>query len=164
MKASGARDPSRCSTNDRRTKLLHSRGDIVSNTSETRTYRGGCHCGRVAFEVTGALVKTEQCNCSICSKKGYLHWIVARDEFRLLTPQADLATYTFNTGVAKHHFCPRCGVASFYIPRSDPDRVADNVRCLDGVDPSSLKTEYFDGQNWEANVAGYKAKRGQREQ
>ena len=53
----------------------------MSNSStETRTYRGGCHCGRVAYEVTGVLEKAEQCNCSICTKKGYLHWIVRARE------------------------------------------------------------------------------------
>lgn len=130
---------------------------------ETRVYRGGCHCGRVAFEVSGALDSVSQCNCSICAKKGYLHWIVPREAFRLLTSADDLATYTFNTGVARHHFCPRCGVASFYIPRSDPDKVDINVRCLEGVDLASLKMDYFDGQHWEANVAAYKAKREQRE-
>jgi hypothetical protein len=136
----------------------------VSNSSiEPRVYRGGCHCGRVAYEVRAALDRASQCNCSICTKKGYLHWIVARETFRLLTPQDDLATYRFNTGVAQHHFCPRCGVASFYIPRSDPDKVDVNIRCLEGVDPSSLKMEYFDGQHWEANIASYQAKRSQRE-
>jgi hypothetical protein len=136
----------------------------VSNPSiEARIYRGGCHCGRVKFEVTGVLDKAEQCNCSICTKKGYLHWIVERAAFRLLTPAADLATYTFNTGAAKHHFCPCCGVASFYIPRSDPDKIDINIRCLEDVDPSSLPVEYFDGRNWEANVASYKARRAQGE-
>jgi hypothetical protein len=134
-----------------------------NSSGEKRLYRGGCHCGRVAFEVTGSLDKAEQCNCSICSKKGYLHWIVARDAFRLLTPREDLATYTFNTGVAQHHFCPRCGVASFYIPRSDPEKIDINVRCLEGVELTSLKIEYFDGQNWDANVASYKARRSQPE-
>ena len=136
---------------------------MSSPSTQQRIYRGGCHCGRVAFEVTGALTQVEQCNCSICAKKGYLHWIIAREAFRLLTPQSDIATYTFNTGVAKHHFCPRCGVASFYIPRSDPDKVDVNVRCLDGVDQASLRIDYFDGQNWEANVTSYKANRASRE-
>jgi hypothetical protein len=136
----------------------------MSNSSEAHIYRGGCHCGRVAFEVTGILSTAEQCNCSICTKKGYLHWIVPLEAFQLLTPRADLATYSFNTGVAKHHFCPHCGVASFYIPRSDPDKVDVNLRCLDGVDPASLKIKYFDGQNWEANVASYKANRSHREE
>ncbi len=130
---------------------------------EARVYRGGCHCGRVAYEVRGVLERVSQCNCSICTKKGYLHWIVARENFRLLTPHDDLATYTFNTGVAQHHFCPRCGVASFYVPRSDPDKIDINVRCLEGIDPSSLTMDHFDGRNWEANVTSYRATRDQRE-
>ena len=113
-------------------------------------YRGGCHCGRVAFEVDGELARVSECNCSICSKKAYLHWIVPRDRFHLLTPAEDLATYTFNTGVAQHHFCRVCGVASFYIPRSDPDKVDVNARCLDGVEVAALQIERFDGRNWEA--------------
>ena len=137
----------------------------MANTSgESRVYRGGCHCGRVKFEVMSALpARAEVCNCSICAKKGYLHWTVERDAFRLLTPYDQLATYTFNTGIAQHHFCPRCGVASFYIPRSDPDKIDINLRCVEGIDPSSLEIEYFDGQNWEASVAAEKAKRARRE-
>jgi|SRR5690349_9888902 len=127
--------------------------------NQPRTFHGGCHCGRVAFEVTGTLTAAEQCNCSICTRKGYLHWIVARDAFRLLTPQSDLATYRFNTGVAQHHFCPVCGVAPFYIPRSDPDKIDVNVRCLDGVDLAALPIEHFDGRNWETNIASYHARR-----
>jgi hypothetical protein len=122
-----------------------------------RTYRGSCHCGRVAFDVTGRLARVITCNCSICAKKGYLHWIVPRDAFRLLTPTAALATYTFNTGVAQHHFCRVCGVAAFYIPRSDPDKVDVNVRCLGGVQVARLRVERFDGRNWEAARARYAA-------
>jgi hypothetical protein len=114
--------------------------------------RGGCHCGRVAYEVNGAIEQVSQCNCSICTKKGYLHWIVSRDRFRLLTPLSQLTTYTFNTGVAKHHFCPVCGVASFYVPRSDPDRIDINVRCLEGVALEDLKVVPFDGRNWEESM------------
>src|SRR5262249_37303350 len=87
------------------------------------TYRGGCHCGRIAFEAEGALESVTQCNCSICAKKAYLHWIIPRETFRLLTTGENLTTYSFNTGVAKHRFCPVCGVAPFYIPRSDPDKI-----------------------------------------
>ena len=121
------------------------------------TYRGGCHCGRVAFEVDGDCNRVSQCNCSICTKKAYLHWIVPRETFRLLTPEEHLATYTFNTGVARHRFCKVCGVGSFYIPRSDPDKIDVNARCLDGVDLSALRVERFDGQNWED---AYRRERG----
>ena len=119
--------------------------------------RGSCHCGRVAFEVEGAPSRITQCNCSICTKKAYLHWIVPRSTFRLLTPTDNLATYTFNTGVAQHHFCRVCGVAAFYIPRSDPDKVDVNARCLDGLDVARVPIEPFDGRNWEAAYARERA-------
>ena len=127
---------------------------------EARIYRGGCHCGRVKFEVTSVPpAHIEVCNCSICTKKGYLHWTVERDAFRLLTPQSDLTTYSFNTGVAKHHFCPHCGVASFYIPRSDPDKIDVNLRCVENIDTSALRIDHFDGQNWEASFANERGNR-----
>ena len=122
---------------------------LAIESGEMRLYRGGCHCGRISFEVTGRLREVSECNCSICYRKGYLHWIVARESFRLLTPESALSTYSFNTGVAKHHFCPVCGVAPFYIPRSDPDKIDVNARCLDGVDLSALVVSRFDGKNWE---------------
>jgi hypothetical protein len=122
-------------------------------------YRGGCHCGQVAFEVRGKLESVSECNCSICTKKGYLHWIVPRDAFQLLTPESNLATYKFNTGVARHHFCPACGVASFYIPRSDPDKIDVNARCLEGVDVGTLRINRFDGRNWEAAFRAERASR-----
>jgi hypothetical protein len=121
--------------------------------------RGGCHCGRIAFEVDGRPERVSECNCSICTQKGYLHWIVPRESFRLLTPAENVSTYTFNTGVAKHHFCPNCGVAAFYIPRSDPDKIDVNARCLDGVELAKLKVEHFDGRNWEAAIVGHRATR-----
>ncbi|HUN57023.1 MAG TPA: GFA family protein [Candidatus Binataceae bacterium] len=126
---------------------------------ERKSYRGGCHCGRIAYEVEGALERVEVCNCSICTKKGYLHWIVPHEDFQLLTPWEALAMYTFNTGTAKHYFCPQCGVASFYIARSAPDKIDINVRCLEGVDAETLPVEYFDGQNWEVAHAAASARR-----
>lgn len=118
-------------------------------------HRGGCHCGRVAFEVDGEIKFVSECNCSICTKKGYLHWIVPRERFHLLAGEEDLSTYTFNTGIAKHHFCRVCGVAAFYIPRSDPDKVDVNARCIEGVNPSTLQRRFFDGHNWEEAYRRY---------
>jgi hypothetical protein len=120
---------------------------------ERNSYRGGCHCGRVAYEVRGKMEQVSICNCSICTKKAYVHWIVPREDFQMLTPWEALATYTFNTGTAKHYFCPQCGVASFYIARSAPDKIDINVRCLEGVDPVAIPTDTFDGRNWEAAQA-----------
>ncbi len=100
--------------------------------SEFVTHRGGCHCGRVAFEVDApAHIDAIECNCSICRMTGFLHLIVPAARFRLLRGADDLAEYTFNTGVAKHTFCRVCGVKPFYVPRSNPDGFDVNVHCLD---------------------------------
>jgi hypothetical protein len=119
----------------------------------TMTYEGGCHCGRVRFRVKSDFRRVSECNCSVCTKKGFLHLIVARTDFELLAGESELATYRFNTGVAQHHFCRTCGIHSFYVPRSDPDKIDVNVRCLDGVDLSKIALTHFDGQNWEEALA-----------
>ncbi|HUA36481.1 MAG TPA: GFA family protein [Candidatus Binataceae bacterium] len=131
----------------------------MSKISGLKTYSGGCHCGKVRFEATAPLEFVDECNCSICTKKAYLHWVVPRDAFKMLTAEENLATYSFNTGVAKHHFCRACGVAPFYIPRSDPDKVDVNARCIDGIDLASLRVEKFDGRNWEKSYETYRVER-----
>ena len=83
---------------------------------------------------------------------GYLHLFVTQAEFRLLQGEDALSTYTFNTGAAKHRFCRHCGVKSFYTPRSHPDGVSVNVRCLDEASIESVDVTPFDGRNWEQNV------------
>jgi hypothetical protein len=81
---------------------------------DTQTYGGSCHCGRVRFEVTTNRSRASQCNCSICTKKAYLHHTVVADDFRPLSGADDLATYQFGTMTARHHFCRHCGVAPFF--------------------------------------------------
>ena len=115
-----------------------------------RTMTGGCHCGRVRFRVTADLDRVTECNCSICAKKGFLHLIVPPEQFELLSGKDDLADYRFNTRTARHLFCKTCGVHSFYVPRSDPDKIDVNVRCLDGIDLDAVSVKSFDGRNWEA--------------
>ena len=118
------------------------------------THRGGCHCGEVAFEVEEpARLRVQDCNCSMCSMTGYLHLIVPANRFRLLRGDDRLTAYTFNTGVARHLFCRRCGIKSFYVPRSNPDGYSVNARCLDRSTIEHLAIEPFDGQNWERSAA-----------
>jgi hypothetical protein len=119
-----------------------------------QTYEGGCHCGAVRFRVTAALDRVTECNCSMCNKKGFLHLIVPQSQFELLRGADALSTYQFGTKIAKHHFCATCGIHSYYIPRSDPDKVDVNARCLDGVDVGTLDIKSFDGQNWEESMKG----------
>jgi hypothetical protein len=113
---------------------------------------GGCHCGRVRFRVTASLDRVTECNCSICAKKGFLHLIVPPAQFELLRGKDDLTTYAFNTGIAKHTFCKHCGMHPFYVPRSDPDKIDVNVRCLDGIDLAAITPKMFDGKHWEISM------------
>jgi hypothetical protein len=120
------------------------------------THTGGCHCGRVRFEVAApANIHVSECDCSICSKSGYLHLIVPAEQFKLLSGAGALTTYTFNTQVAKHFFCSICGVKSFYIPRSHPDGVSVNARCIDAGSIESMTVTRFNGRDWEKGRAEY---------
>ena len=118
------------------------------------THRGSCHCGAVAFEVDApASVRVSDCNCSICRMSGYLHLIVPQSRFRLLRGADSLTEYRFNTGVARHLFCTRCGVKSFYVPRSNPDGVSVNLRCIDRSTVVQVEVEPFDDSDREAATA-----------
>jgi len=111
---------------------------------------GGCHCGRIRFEATApAKVTVSECDCSICSKAGYLHLIVPADRFKLLSGADVLTTYSFNTHTAKHSFCSVCGIKSFYVPRSHPDGFSINARCLDAGTIVEMTVESFNGREWE---------------
>jgi hypothetical protein len=121
------------------------------------THTGGCHCGRVRFEVIApAKLEVADCNCSICSKYGYLHLIVPADRFKLLSSREALSTYSFNTHIAKHFFCSTCGVKSFYIPRSHPDGISVNVRCIDSDTVESISVKPFNGRDWEKGREEYR--------
>jgi hypothetical protein len=118
--------------------------------SPLRWHRGGCHCGDVKFEVrAGANLELLECNCSICARSAYLHLIVPASDFRLLVGGDALTDYRFGTGTARHLFCRRCGVKSFYVPRSHPDGYSVNARCLDPSGITSMQIRPYDGRNWE---------------
>ncbi len=119
-------------------------------------HHGGCHCGRVRFKVQApAALEVDDCNCSMCSRCGYLHLIVETAHFTLLCGAEDLATYSFGTHTAKHRFCRVCGIKSFYVPRSHPDGISVNARCLDPGSVTSLTIRPFDGRRWEQGRAAY---------
>lgn len=113
------------------------------------TYKGSCHCGRIAFEVEAKLEGVMSCNCSICQRKAALMWFVPRDALRLLKPESNAAVYTFNRHVIQHRFCPVCGIHA-YGDGTDPQgnrMAAINVRCLENVDIEALPVTKFDGRS-----------------
>ncbi len=120
---------------------------------EPIVHEGSCHCEGVRFRVTApAALELHECNCSICVRVGYLHLIVDQERFELLAGRDLLTTYRFNTGTARHTFCSVCGVKPFYVPRSHPEGVSVNARCLDPATVRARVVRPFDGANWEANV------------
>lgn len=139
---------------------MSARGDVRVSPAMLRTRTGGCHCGAVRYEFDAPDdVEVEDCNCSICARTGYLHLILPAGRFRLLSGDSLLTAYGFNTGVARHLFCSVCGIKSFYIPRSNPDGVSVNLRCVDDRDSfRSIEILPFDGRSdWEnaaAAIAG----------
>ncbi len=114
----------------------------------TTTHQGSCHCGRVKFEVDGVIDSGLACNCSICERKGSLLWFVPRTRLRLLTPESDLASYTFNKHVIQHRFCPACGIHPYgegQAPNGDAV-AAVNIRCIEGIDLAAVPVHRYDGR------------------
>ena len=112
-------------------------------------YHGGCHCGRIAFEVEGEIDAALSCNCSICARKGSLLWFVAREQLRLHTPEEAASSYSFHRHVIRHRFCPQCGIHP-YGEGGDLRGgwiAAINLRCVDGLDLDSIPVHHFDGRS-----------------
>ena len=122
-----------------------------SRMANDQTYKGSCHCGNVSYEVKTDLAQVISCNCSICSRKGYLLNFVTPDRFRLLSgDEQSLTDYQFNHNVIHHLFCPKCGIESFARgkKRDGSPMVAINVRCLEGVEVGDLKLTQVDGRSF----------------
>ena len=116
---------------------------------EMKTYTGGCHCGKVRYEVTSDLSYVMDCNCSICSRKGHVLTFVPASQFTLLSGENAVTDYQFNKHVIHHTFCSTCGISSFASGKR-PDGTemrAINVRCLDGVDLTKLDIKHVDGKS-----------------
>ena len=120
-------------------------------------WRGGCHCGAVAFQVqVQPPVAVQRCNCSMCTRTGFVHLIVPASAFTLEQGEDALTDYRFNSGTAVHRFCSKCGVKSFYVPRSNPDGFSVNLHCLDdapALDSDAFEWSDFDGEHWEEHAS-----------
>ena len=121
------------------------------------THKGGCHCGRVRFEVDAPeVLELDECNCSICKMSYCIHHVVPKERFRLVSGEEHLTIYRFNTGIAAHPFCSVCGVKSFYYPRAYPQGISVNPNCLDHGTVKAMKvTRSFDAANWEERLNHY---------
>lgn len=128
------------------------RARVIDRMENMQTCSGGCHCGRVRYEIAiPHRIIVHRCNCSICRKAAYLHLIVPKDRFRLLNGAQDLVDYQFHTGVAHHLFCRQCGIKSYYVPRSHPESFSVNLNCVEVPPGIDVTIEDFDGSNWSKN-------------
>ena len=124
---------------------------IVATMNDRTTITGGCHCGAIRFRFEAPTqVALLDCNCSMCSQTGFLHLIVAHEDFVLEKGEDALTSYRFGTRTAEHLFCRHCGIDSFYQPRSHPDAWSVNWHCLDEGHGLEATIAAFDGRNWEA--------------
>jgi hypothetical protein len=117
--------------------------------TETKTYAGSCHCGKVRFEIKADLAKVTACNCSICSRAYGLLAFVPASDFTLLSGEDALADYQFGKKHIHHQFCRECGIHPFghgAAPNGQEMR-AINIHCLEGVDHASLTISHFDGRS-----------------
>lgn len=114
-----------------------------------QTYKGGCHCQAVRFEVEMELTKAMECNCSHCYLKGMLLAFVPGENVTILSGEEMLTEYRFNKEHIAHLFCKVCGAQPFGRANDAEGKLtyAINVRCLEGVDAESLEINQFDGKS-----------------
>ena len=129
---------------------------MPTESNKETILEGGCHCGAVRFKVRVRHNDAIRCNCSICNKKGFLHYIVAPEDFELVQGQEALTEYRFNTKTAQHLFCRFCGIHAFYRPRSHPNDWDINLNCLDDAEKPNFFQRFsiqdFNGKAWEENI------------
>jgi len=112
-----------------------------------KLHKVSCHCGGIQLEVSSELSEVFECNCSICSRTGFLHWYVPPEAVRLVTEKRRLSTYVWRSVTGGQHFCPVCGVAVIRTSTQYPPPVSVNARCIEGVALATLAIRQFDGKN-----------------
>ena len=109
-------------------------------------HAGSCHCSSIKFEIDSDLEKIVQCNCSICIKRNAKMIMIPKENFKLLEGSENLSLYQFNTEIAKHFFCKKCGIYTHHNRKSDPNGMGVNLGCIDDVDPMKFDVIQFDGK------------------
>jgi hypothetical protein len=124
-----------------------------------RTYRGGCHCGVVRYEVELDLsAGVAKCTCAICTKTGGYGMTVEPVAFELLSGMDSLTDYQFNSKSIHHYFCRHCGVRSFthgINPETGGDFFGINLCCLDDIELPDEDACHWDGKTlrWDQSAA-----------
>ena len=115
---------------------------------------GSCHCGAIKFSIKSDITELTTCDCSICVKKNALMTKVHESDFDLLSGQDLLSEYNWNTKIARHFFCSKCGIYTFHRKRAAPDYYGVNIYCLDDFDASTVKVRATEGLSMSVNLDG----------
>jgi hypothetical protein len=110
-------------------------------------YRVSCHCGRIQLDVDAELGEVFACNCSICTRSGFLHWYVEPERVTLLTEKQAVTTYVYRGIDGGQHFCPTCGDAVYRTSVQWPPPLSVNARCIEGIDLDTLDIRPYDGRS-----------------
>ena len=112
-----------------------------------REYFGGCHCRAIKFKfISNGSIEIWKCNCSMCKILDYEHLFIRHDNFKIIEGKSLITEHSFGTKQAKHLFCKKCGIKSFYQPRSHPDSFSINLKCV-LKPPKISNVVHFDGKN-----------------
>jgi hypothetical protein len=94
-----------------------------------QTMQGGemeaaCHCGTVRFRVklTDGFKTARRCTCSYCRMRGAVAVSADTGGISFQAGEEALTLYRFNTGVAQHYFCSKCGIYTHHRRRSNPNQ------------------------------------------
>lgn len=124
----------------------------MSDTGKDEPARleGACHCGTVRFSVKllDGFNTIRRCTCSYCRMRGAIAVSALLGDLEIHSGITALTLYRFNTGVAEHCFCSKCGIYTHHRRRSNPNHYGVNVACLAGVSPFDFsEVPIVDGMN-----------------
>ena len=143
-------------------------------TLELTAYAANCHCGAVRLTVNIPSLtdhKVMSCNCSLCTRNGYLNVYAERKDVIFHSGADNLSTYPIQNMNA-HKFCSTCGSSMIAealgeVSDGEPDIISINVSnphddepnlftCNDGscqvrmikdIDVDKLQLKYYDGRS-----------------
>ena len=84
---------------------------LPAATEDLPLYNGSCHCGTVKFQFRLKepldTYKVIECNCSICSIKGYQLAFPKDGEINFLQGEHSLSRYVWGKKQLAHRFCSK---------------------------------------------------------
>ena len=101
--------------------------------------KGSCHCGVIKFKINTNLRDLRRCNCSICSRKGFVMGSAPIELLTIVSGKKFLSTYKWNTNIAEHYFCKICGINTHHKRRSNPNEYGFNIACIEGFEMSWIE-------------------------